>query len=93
MNAEEMLAAEWGKVYGPKGRGGYCPQTFGAPVGASDPAALGRGHAECWDGCGLSLRVSLERWSWESCSGRSYHLEFTSTRQNMSVNKRKKVKH
>lgn len=59
----------------PKARVECCQQTCGAPDEASDPAVWGQGRAECWDGCDLSLQGSSERWSWESCSGRSFHLE------------------
>lgn len=75
-----MLAGEWVKACALKETVEYCQQTCDAPVEASDPAAWGRARAECWDERGLNLRGSLERWSWESCSETSYHLEIKSTK-------------
>jgi len=77
-----MLAEGSVMVCEPKEKGECCRRTCGAPVEASDPAAWGRGRAGYWDECGLSLQESLVHWSWESCSGRSYHLEFRSTKHN-----------
>lgn len=68
------------KVCEPKEKGGCYPQTCGAPVEAFDLAVWGQGRGECWDECGLSLQGSLERWSWESYSGRSFQLEVKRTK-------------
>lgn len=75
-----MWAEGWAKVSEPKEKGGCYWQTCGAPDEAFDLAAWGRGRGECWDECGLSLQGSLERWSWENCSGRSCHLEVKKTK-------------
>lgn len=74
-----MLAGEWVKVCVLKETEECCRQTCDAPVEASDPAAWGRDRAGCWDECGLNLRGSLERWSWESCSETNSLLETKST--------------
>ena len=63
------------KVCEPKEREGCYRRTCGAPDEAFDPAVWGRGREEYWGECGLSLRGSLEHWSWESYSGMSCHLK------------------
>lgn len=67
------------KACEPEVKGECCRQICGAPDEAFDLAVWGRGRAECWDECGLSLQGSLERWSWESYSERSFHLEVRRT--------------
>lgn len=67
------------KVYEPKEKGECYRRTCGAPVEAFGRAVWGRGREECWDECGLTLQESLEHWSWESYSGRSFHLEVKRT--------------
>lgn len=63
------------KVCEPKEREECYRLTCGAPDEAFDLAVWGRGHGEYWDECGPSLQGSLERWSWESYSGKSCHLK------------------
>ncbi len=81
MSAEEMLVGEWVKVCEPKEKGECCRQTCGAPDEVSVRAVWGQGHGACWDGCGPSLQGSSERWSWESYSETSFHLEVKMTKK------------
>lgn len=75
-----MVAGGWVKVCEPKEKGECYQQTCGGPDEAFDLAVWGRGRGECLDECGLSLQGNLERWSWESYSGRSCHLEVKRTK-------------